>query len=156
MLSTLIEQLDVNRKFIFVQGHEYPTQHLREVSRNVPKQSGMYFVFVKPQKEHDERNHLYFQIDNCNLELLYFGKAGGTTKKGKVLKQTLYGRINNVVNKDIPRAKYWEIEMTKHNESQYFVYWILYNEPRQNEDQIYSYLNKNDLLYPRMNRRLGR
>jgi hypothetical protein len=154
--DNLIELIDVNNKFEFESGTENPTKLLRKKTKNVPNLPGLYLVFTDRKSNLAEKSHLYFTIEGLNLELLYFGKAGGITNGSKILKQNLVGRINNVVNGDMPRAKYWTEEMLKNNESRFVVYYILNDTPSNLEKEIYNYFDLNLLLYPRMNKKLGR
>jgi hypothetical protein len=156
-LNQIIELFDFeNRKFEFEVGDENPTKLLRRQTKNVPNLPGLYFVFSE-KKSHDSiKSHLYFSLEGIDVELLYFGKAGGVTSNGKVLKQNLFGRINNVVNGDIPRAKYWNAEMIENNESKFFVYYFITDIPFDTEKEIYRFFDNSNLTYPRMNKKLGR
>jgi hypothetical protein len=156
-LNQLIELFDFeNRKFEFEVGNENPTKSLRQQTKNVPNMPGLYFVFSEKKSHNDLKSHLYFTLEQNEMELLYFGKAGGVTRNGKVLKQNLLGRINNVVNEDVPRARYWNAEMIENKESKFIVYFILNDNPSQIEKSIYNYFDLNKLPYPRLNKKLGR
>jgi hypothetical protein len=156
-LNQIIELFDFeNKKFEFEVGDENPTKLLRRQTKNVPNLPGLYFVFSEKQSNDNLKSHLYFSLEGFDVELLYFGKAGGVTSNGKVLRQNLFGRINNVVNGDIPRAKYWNAEMIANNESKFIVYYVLHENPSSIEKVIYNYLDFKSLTYPRLNKKLGR
>ena len=150
------------KKFLFEVGKVNPIKHLKEVTNEVPDEPGIYLVFSEKQKHLVAKTHLYFQIDNLDVELLYFGKAGGISSSGKTYTQGLKDRINNVISdssrnlKDVRRGIYWNLEMLDNNESRLIVYYALFENPIQLEKAVYKYLDSNSLLYPRMNKKLGR
>lgn len=136
-----------------------PVKHLRNVTKNVPNTSGLYFVFIYNVTDSD---HLTFSFDNKKHKLIYFGKAGGLTKKGRLIKQGLRGRINNVVSdsslglKDIKRAIYWKIKMDELNTERIIIKYIELLNPSENETRIYRKLNDEKLKFPLLNKILGR
>ncbi|QJD80401.1 hypothetical protein [Spirosoma rhododendri] len=143
--------------FVFKSEQDKPSKHLREVSKYVPDVSGLYFVFAKEILSMPSEEHLRFYLDKTEYHLLYFGKAGGTTQKGKVINQKLKGRINNVVgNPSIKRAVHWNSFMIETGITELYVYWCSEAQPQSVEGSIYNYLNANGLAYPVLNRRLGR
>lgn len=156
-INRIVELLDLeNNKFIFEVSSDNPTKYLRKITKNVPNLPGLYLVFSEKRNDCAEKSHLYFILENLELELVYFGKAGGVTKDGKTLKQNLVGRINNVVNGDVPRALYWNAEMLENNENALIIYYQIFENPSQIEKGIYKFLDSNSLSYPRMNKKLGR
>lgn len=155
-INSIVDLLDVGNKFIFEVGSDNPTKHLRKITKNVPNLPGLYLVFREKRNDFEEKSHLYFILENLELELVYFGKAGGVTKDGKTLKQNLIGRINNVVNGDVPRALYWNAEMLENSENALIIYYQIFENPSQIEKGIYNFLDLNSLSYPRMNKKLGR
>ncbi|GAB3323656.1 hypothetical protein GCM10027299_20090 [Larkinella ripae] len=142
--------------FTFFSGNATPTIHLRDITREVPNSPGLYFVFVEGHHP-TIGDHLHFTFNSIDYTLYYFGKAGGITRDGRVIRQGLFQRINNVVNNDIPRAKYWDDFMQTRDIKQFNIKYILAGEdnPRDLEGNIYSLLNNNNLDYPIMNSRLG-
>jgi hypothetical protein len=150
------------KKFQFEAGKVNPIKHLKEVTYGVPDEPGIYLVFSEKQKDLEGKTHLYFQIDDLSVELLYFGKAGGISSSGKTFAQGLNGRINNVISdssknlKDVKRGIYWDLEMSENEESRFTVYYLLCDNPIQAEKAVYNYLDSHSLLYPRMNKKLGR
>lgn len=101
--------------------------------------------------------HVHCAINGDDYELIYFGKAGGITKKGKVTNQGLNGRINNVVGaKSIKRAIYWNTQMLAKNISSITVFYCCLDQPQIFEAQLYDYLKKNKLDYPMLNAKRGR
>ena len=155
-IISIVDLLEVGNKFIFEVGSDNPTKHLRKITKNVPNLPGLYLVFSEKRNDFEEKSHLYFILENWELELVYYGKAGGVTKDGKILKQNLVGRINNVVNGDVPRAIYWNNEMLENNENALIIYYQIFENPSQIEKGIYNFLDVNSLSYPRMNKKLGR
>ena len=139
-----------------------PVKHLKELTKLVPNVAGLYLVFCREDKLIDIEDHLNFVINNENYVLTYFGKAGGVTKDGRILKQGLNGRINNVVSdshrnlKDIKRATYWNLVMTEFNIDSFYVIYKLDDNPQFMEECIYSFLDDNNLGYPIMNKKRGR
>ncbi len=138
-----------------------PILHLKEQSASVPNKPGLYLIFCS-NDFYSENNHLKFEIDNMPYSLLYFGKAGGITQKGKLIKQGLNGRINNVTSdssrnfKDIKRAKYWNVIMGEFNIDNVLIFYSENNNPHLIEDEIYFYLDANSLKYPLLNKKRGR
>ena len=87
-LNQIIELFDFeHRKFEFEVGDENPTKLLRLRTKNVPNLPGLYFVFSEKKSHNSLKSHLYFTLEENEVELLYFGKAGGVTSNSKVLKQ---------------------------------------------------------------------
>lgn len=134
---------------------------LKNSTSDVPNQAGIYLVFS--QLIIDKNNsHLHYLINDIQHELIYFGKAGGVTKSGKLIKQGLYGRINNVISdskrglKDVKRAIYWNLIMEELDISKIHICYIMNPNPLIIEGEIYHYLNENNLDYPLLNKRLGR
>jgi hypothetical protein len=157
MKKIILENIEKDNysSFIFEHQESNPVKHLKSVSEKVPNTDGIYFVFAK--KNNDTKEHLLFNILNSEYEIYYFGIAGGTTQKGKNSKQKLIGRINNVVGTpSVKRAIYWNNEMVKHNLSEFIVFYSLNNQPKEIEDCIYNFLNKNNLSYPKLNKPRGR
>lgn len=138
-----------------------PIRHLKEQSASVPDSAGLYLIFCC-NKYYSENEHLMFDIDNEQFVLLYFGKAGGITQNGKIIKQGLNGRINNVTSdssrnfKDIKRAKYWNIIMCEFNIDNMLIFYTENQKPQSIEDEIYSFLDSNGLKYPLLNKKRGR
>ena len=131
------------------------------MTKGIKNSPGIYLVFCREEIS-KEYNHLRVSINSTSYTLLYFGKAGGKTKAGKLLTQGLSGRINNVVSdrtrnlKDVRRGKYWKAIMNEFLISSFLVVYN-YNEfPLSVEQTIYNYLNNNKLKYPLMNKELGR
>ena len=163
LVNKLIQNNGANN-FEFTSNTSHPVRHLKEQTKTVPEKPGLYLVFTQNSKavSNSKEAHLNYQLNNMNYELLYFGKAGGVTAKGKTIKQGLNGRINNVVSEssrsleDIKRADYWNIIM---NELEVKKFKVLYTEnpnPQELEDTIYDFLDQNKLKYPLMNKKRGR
>jgi hypothetical protein len=163
IINKIIESSD-NNSFEFIINMNNPIRHLKEQSQNVPNTPGLYLVFRKKitDEDYSKFSHLNYLIDGEYYELLYFGKAGGLTKKGKVIKQGLNGRINNVISdsirelKDIKRANYWNIIMNEFNISQLRIIYSEISNPQDFENRIYNFLDSNNLLYPLLNKKRGR
>jgi len=132
---------------------------LKKATKLVPNLSGIYLVFSEGLSE---SNHLNFKISDKNYSLLYFGKAGGITNSGRVIIQGLNSRINNVVSdstrgmKDVKRAKYWNEIMLEFGIEKLYVVCHIHDNPQQLENNIYCYLDNNNLEYPLMNKKRGR
>lgn len=145
------------QSFSFQSGHNDPISHLRTVTRNVPNESGMYFVFAPKDSKRNTPPHVEFGIKGRDYELVYFGKAGGATTKGKNTRQKLNGRINNVVGTpSIKRAIYWNVVMSKKIIPYFEVFYCYLDQPQAVEELIYSYLKSNKLDYPMLNGKRGR
>ncbi len=122
LINEIIE-LRGNSYFEFTNNTSNHIRHLKEQSLEVPDTPGIYLVFRKSilNEFQSSFSHLIYLIEGENYELIYFGKAGGLTQKGKAIKQGLRGRINNVISdskrelKDIKRANYWNIIMNEFN-----------------------------------------
>lgn len=153
-----------NNYFIFRSEINNSVRHLKDQTEMVPNTSGLYLVFRKKNIEEiaNDFSHLNYSIEEEYYELLYFGKAGGLTKSGKVINQGLRSRINNVVSdssralKHIKRANYWKIVM---NEFNFYSLRVLYTElpnPQSIENIIYDFLDNNNLRYPLLNKKRGR
>lgn len=158
-MEDLIEEIindSQKRRFDFSKGKSDPRKHLREASSVIKDcNAGLYLVLVqgylKPAFE-----HLVFDIDAEPHTLCYFGKAGGVRRDGTPIRQTLHGRINNVVAGDVPRALYWQQEMILLGVDKFIVFCRCHSRPLELEQQIYAHLNQNELEYPVMNKKLGR
>lgn len=159
-ISNLIKNTK-NNNFIFTKTKDDPTKHLNERTKSVPNVAGLYLVFCRENLCSNDK-HLIYNIEEIKHTLLYFGKAGGKTKSGKIINQGLNGRINNVVSdssrklKDIRRADYWNIFITENNIDNLYVFYFCHDEPAKIEDIIYNYLDDNSLMYPLMNKKRGR
>lgn len=161
VIESLLAKSKDNLAFLFFRTEENQIKNLQNTTKDIPNTAGLYLVFC----ERDSAivpEHLLYIINEKEYILSYFGKAGGTTKKGKVLSQGLNGRINNVVSdsnldlKDIKRAKYWNIIMQNNGIEKFYVRCIEMSEPQTIEDEIYFYLDFNNLQYPLMNKFRGR
>ncbi len=141
--------------FEFSKSSAEPTKHLKNVTEKIPNDSGLYLVFCLEELNY-ENSHLVFDFNNKKLTLVYFGKAGGYKKDGSRFSQGLNGRINNVVSNDVRRALYWKKEMEANNLSKYFVYCLLDENPAIIENEIYDFLDRNNLSYPLMNKKRGK
>lgn len=153
--------LNCDYKFAFHAKNSNPVKHLRMQSHSVPNEPGIYFVFSNPRLNLPSLDMIYHK-DGAPMELLYFGKAGGVTSKGKIIKQGLNGRLNNVISDssrnliDIKRGSYWQIVMDEHGMETIFIYCVLNSEPQKIEERIYQYLDENKIQYPLMNKKRGR
>ena len=141
-----------------------PVKHLMDMTDSVPEGPGIYLVFTNKNEADfcEYCSHLNFFIDDDSFELVYFGKAGGLTSSGRLIRQGLKGRINNVVSdsgrnlKDVRRAVYWNLVMNEHSfQSLKVIYFEHYN-PHDLENEIYTFLDNNNRKYPIMNKRRGR
>jgi hypothetical protein len=152
-----------NNYFEFYCNSNNPVMHLKEQTKSVPNRSGLYLVFSKINTESFKNcAHLNYEIELEWNELLYFGKAGGLTNKGRNIIQGLNGRINNVISdssrnlKDIRRANYWNIVMNDFNFEKFTIIYIEHKNPQEIENFIYNFLDENNRKYPLMNKRRGR
>ena len=153
-----------NNYFEFNCNENNPVNHLREQTNAVPNSSGLYLVFSKRRNEEFCENcaHLNYQIVLEWNELVYFGKAGGVTGNGKVIRQGLKGRINNVISdrsrnlKDIRRAYYWNIVMNEFDFEKFTIIYFEHENPQDLENIIYNFLDDGDYKYPLLNKRRGR
>lgn len=161
-MKDLIQNIIQNRGnnfFEFIKNNENPIKHLKENTSYVPNLPGIYLVFCEGKSN---SNHLNFKISDKIFKLLYFGKAGGKTNSGKVIIQGLNSRINNVVSdstrgmKDVKRAKYWNKIMLEFGIEKLYVVCHIHDAPQQLENNIYDYLDRNNLEYPLMNKKRGR
>ncbi len=163
LIDSIISERN-NNFFHFSRDSENTVRHLKEQSNRTPDSPGLYLVFRKitDEKMNTNLSHLHYRIENQNYQVLYFGKAGGLTKNGKVIKQGLRGRINNVVSDssrnliDIKRALYWKIVMNEFDFSQFLIIYKTHENPQSIENIIYNYLDANNLQYPVMNKKRGR
>lgn len=155
MENIIYSILSSDLNFEFSQSFTEPIKHLKNVTENIPNDSGLYLVFCL-EELNTQTSHLVFKSNNKKLTLLYFGKAGGHTKNGRKLRQGLNGRINNVVSNDVKRAVYWKKEMEANNISKYFVFCQLNENPTIIENEIYDFLDRNSLSYPLMNKKRGK
>jgi hypothetical protein len=163
LINDIIE-LNSNNYFEFTNNTNNPVVHLKEQTQFVPNTPGLYLVFRENNLNVNQPSisHLNYLIQGEKYELLYFGKAGGLTQKGKVIKQGLKGRINNVISdsfrdlKDIKRANYWSIIMNEFNINQLRIIYSEVSNPQDFENIIYNYLDNNNLKYPLLNKKRGR
>jgi hypothetical protein len=134
---------------------------LKNSTSDVPNQAGIYLVFSQLIIDKN-KSHLHYQINDTQHELIYFGKAGGVTKSGRLIKQGLNGRINNVTSdssrgfKHIKRAIYWNSILEEYGMNKIYICYLLNPNPLIIEGEIYNFLNDNDLDYPLLNKKLGR
>lgn len=152
-----IEQIikkKANNFFVFNRGHYNPVFSLKQSTHAVPDTAGLYLVFAEKRQSHLE--YLNFQIQEEVYELVYFGKAGGVTSSGRVLKQGLKGRINNVVSGDLKRGIYWDKEMSNMGCDRFLVLFDELVSPQEMENLIYNYLDDNKYEYPILNKTRGR
>jgi hypothetical protein len=152
-----IEQLILKKEhnyFVFNVGHEDPVMGLKISTQAVPNSAGVYLVFAENRQSNLE--HLNFQIDGKDYELVYFGKAGGITASGKLLKQGLKGRINNVVSGDLKRGIYWDNEMSNLGCERFLILYDQLDAPKETENMMYRFLDERKIEYPILNKTLGR
>lgn len=161
VIESLLKRSQENLAFSFLRTEENQIKNLQNTTKYIPNTDGLYLVFSEKKSE-IVSEHLLYTINDKEYILCYFGKAGGTTKQGKILSQGLNGRINNVVSdrylklKDIKRAKYWNIIMQSNGIDKFYVRCIEISEPQVIEDEIYEELNSKQLKYPLMNKFRGR
>jgi hypothetical protein len=163
LINNLIENKG-NNYFEFYCNSNNPVRHLKEQTSSVPDKSGLYLVFSKKRNDEfcESCAHLNYEIELERNELLYFGKAGGVTNKGRIIRQGLNGRINNVISdssrnlKDIKRANYWNIVMNDFNFIKFIIIYYEHDNPQVVENTIYNFLDESNLKYPLMNKRRGR
>jgi hypothetical protein len=163
IINNIIDNIS-NNSFEFYCNQENPIRHLKEQTNAVPEQAVLYLVFSKKRNDEfcDNCSHLNYQIDLEWNELVYFGKAGGVTKTGRLIRQGLKGRINNVISdssrnlRHIKRADYWNIVMNEFNFESFRIIYIEHANPQELENLFYSFLNESSLKYPLMNKRRGR
>ena len=147
--------------FEFYTGSNNPIEHLKLATKIVPNDSGIYLVFCE-NRFLNSMVHLEYEIEGNLYSLMYFGKAGGITKTGKNISQGLNGRINNVISdskrnlKDIKRANYWETVTTEMGIEKLLIICLTHESPQEIENVLYSFLDKNELQYPVLNKRRGR
>ena len=150
-----------NHHFNFKRNSNSPIRHLKEQTVAVPESAGLYLVFC-PYSFKQVEDHLKFTINGELFSLLYFGKAGGITKRGKIIKQGLKGRLNNVISDsqrnliDVKRAVYWDLIMNEYLIDNFCIYFSLNGNPQELEDTIYFFLDNNSKSYPLMNKKRGR
>lgn len=150
-----------NHHFNFKRNSNSPIRHLKEQTVAVPESAGLYLVFC-PYSFKQVEGHLKFTINGELFSLLYFGKAGGITKGGKIIKQGLKGRLNNVTSDsqrnliDVKRAVYWDLIMNEYLIDNFCIYFSLNDNPQELEDAIYFFLDNNSKSYPLMNKKRGR
>ena len=153
-----------NNSFEFYCNENNPVNHLREQTNEVPNSSGIYLVFSKKRYDEFCENcaHLNYEIELEWNELVYFGKAGGVTKNGKIIRQGLKGRINNVISdssrslRDIKRANYWNIVMNEFHFEKFTIIYFEHEYPQTLENIIYNFLDERNWKYPVLNKRRGR
>ena len=145
--------------FDFQLSNYNPIHILKNQTRNIANDAGLYLVFCKEDINPEEK-HLLYNINDIKYTLVYFGKAGGITKSGKKLVQGLNGRINNVISdssrnlKDVKRGEYWKIVMEDNKISKLYIFCLKNENPTQIEDSIYEDLGEKK--YPLMNKKRGR
>jgi hypothetical protein len=150
-----------NHHFNFERNNNSPIRHLKEQTVSVPESAGLYLVFC-PYSFNQVEDHLKFTINGELYSLLYFGKAGGITKRGKIIKQGLKGRLNNVTSDsqrnliDVKRAIYWNLIMNEFSIDNFCIYFSLHGNPQELEEAIYFFLDNNSKSYPLMNKKRGR
>ncbi len=160
-ITSLIGLNISNNIFSFNSNSINPVEELKKSTINVPNTPGLYFVFVKGFF-YEDLNHLIFSFKDDEYSLMYFGKAGGVTKEGKIIEQGLIKRINNVISnskrgiKNMSRANYWELIMKENKIDNFIVIYVEVNEPSNVERDIYNYLKSGKLDYPYLNGKLGR
>lgn len=153
-----------NNSFEFYCNENNPVTHLREQSSAVPDSSGLYLVFAQKRNYEFCENcaHLNYEIELAMNELVYFGKAGGVTRNGRMITQGLKGRINNVISdssrnlRDIKRANYWNIVMNEFDFEKFIIIFFEHENPQDLENIIYNFLAEGNLKYPLMNKMRGR
>lgn len=161
IINSLLEKREERLAFAFWRTVDNQIKNLKIATEHIPNTAGLYLVFCE-KRSTEASEHLVYTINNREYILCYFGKAGGTTKEGKILKQGLSGRINNVISdsflylKDIKRAKYWNIIMQSNKIDFFYVQCFLIDEPQEIEDRIYYELDSNNLTYPLMNKKRGK
>jgi hypothetical protein len=155
MKNIINSVLKSHLNFEFLNSCDNLIKHLKNETINIPNLSGIYMVFCL-EDINKEESHLKFEFNQIRLTLVYFGKAGGYTKTGRKLSQGLNGRINNVVSNDVKRAIYWKKEMEANNLRKFLVYCLLDENPTIIENQIYDFLDRNNLSYPLMNKKRGK
>jgi hypothetical protein len=160
MKTEILDLIAINRyqNFIFekCKSDDSAVAELKKRTQNVPNKDGVYFVFAHFAEDRNIENHLTYEINNNIYELIYFGKAGGLTSKGKEGEQKLIGRMNAVVGEDISRAIKWNQEMHKNHINSLTVYYCLLEQPQIFEEKIYTYLKNEKLKYPMLNKKRGR
>ena len=153
---------DKKYHFKFFSNNDSPNSHLKEVTQNLTNNSGLYLVFIEKNIFDKSEMHLNFYINNKSYCLIYFGKAGGISKSGKVITQGLKGRINNVISdgvrglKDVKRAIYWNQILNELNYESLDVFCIEHINPSEIEDKLYDFLDRSNLKYPILNKKRGR
>ncbi len=162
MIKEILDFINSNIKQQFVFKNDLdPVSSLKMLSGDVIDESGIYMVFSNVIIN-DRSKHLHYHLNSKEQELVYFGKAGGTTKSGIRIKQGLKGRINNVVSdsvlgfKDVRRAVYWSNVMASHKIDELTVLYGYFDEPQRFEDILYTRLDEAALFYPLMNKKRGR
>lgn len=163
LIINIIENNGHN-SFEFNYNENNPVNHLRVQTNKVTDNPGIYLVFSKRSNEEFCMNcaHLDYEIGLEWNHLVYFGKAGGATKNGKVIKQGLKGRINNVISdssrnlKDIRRANYWNIVMNECYFEKFTVIYFEHENPQEIENTIYNFLDEGNHKYPLLNKKRGR
>jgi hypothetical protein len=160
IISDILEKTP-KHNFYFKRNSDSPIQHLKEQTVFVPDSAGLYLVFC-PYSFNQVEDHLKFTINGELYSLLYFGKAGGITKRGKMIKQGLKGRLNNVTSDsqrnliDVKRAIYWNLIMREFNIDNMLIFYKENDNPQLLEEEIYSFLDNNGLNYPLLNKKRGR
>lgn len=157
LINELIVENDF-KHFIFkkCKNDDLAVSELKKITKKVPNEDGVYFVFRPLDVNRNVDKHLIYYLNNNQYELIYFGKAGGVTSNGKVIRQKLVGRINNVVGENISRAVKWNQVMNENNIDYLTVYYCVVTEPQNFEEKIYSFLKNENLSYPILNKKRGR
>lgn len=153
-INQILESGNV-QSFMFHAGHEKPAQHLRNVTQNVPQVPGIYLVFYEGEV-FNEADYLKYFVNGITLTLAYFGIAKGGDGPSYKTNQGLKGRINNVVENNIQRAKYWDLRMSENNIQTFYVFYLAIDLPKEIEDNIYDELDEQNLIYPFLNQKRGR
>ena len=162
LINNIIKKRE-NNSFEFFCNENMPTVHLRNQTTEVPNRPGLYLVFTRRKNDQFCENcaHLNYQIEGIWNELVYFGKAGGVTQRGIILRQGLRGRINNVVSDssrnltDIRRANYWNIVMNEYHFEKFTIIYVEHINPQEIERKIYNFLDEGKYKYPLLNKRRG-
>ena len=159
LINNIIEN-NGNNFFEFYSDQNNSVSHLREQSFNAPNRPGLYLVFSKSRPT-QHAVHLKYKVATEDCELIYIGKAGGY-KNGKLIKQGLNGRINNVISdssrqlKDIKRGAYWDLVMNEYQFEKFVIVYFEHPNPKELENLIYNYLDEGNHIYPLLNKKRGR
>ena len=105
ILSYCNNEFEINGNFQF---NYYDI--LRNVSRDVPNEPGIYLVFAHK---------------NNNERLVYIGEAGTMLKTGQFKRQKLLGRLNNRASNGESRQQYFRNQMIKYGLDYLTFYWFV-------------------------------